>query len=137
MRVGAKRRMLCGLALIVAAPAFSFLAAGNASAAGESTKLAPVDVVVTPLVDLKIPLLGSVIKGSTSALQAIDLLHPQVILPTAAGGDVILEGLLMSILQTSGGVEEFRQLLSAKQSPTQVIDPKPGDRFLLEFTPVS
>lgn len=52
MRVGAKRRMLCGLALIVAAPAFSFLSAGSASAAGESSKLAPVDVVeVSGLVD--------------------------------------------------------------------------------------
>jgi L-ascorbate metabolism protein UlaG (beta-lactamase superfamily) len=89
----------------------------------------PVDVVVTPVMDLTIPLLGPVIKGTQSALEAAQLLQPQVILPTAAGGDVTFEGLLMSILQATGGVENLRSLLTQNNLSTQVLEPKPGERF--------
>lgn len=76
MRVGAKRRMLCGLALIVAAPAFSFLAAGSASAAGDSTKLAPVDVVeVSGLVDAIVAdnIVSSLERSQSNGAQAVIL----------------------------------------------------------------
>jgi len=76
MRVGAKRRMLCGLALIVAAPAFSFLAAGSASAASDSTKLAPVDVVeVSGLVDSIVAdnIVSSLERSQTNGAQAVIL----------------------------------------------------------------
>jgi membrane-bound serine protease (ClpP class) len=68
--------MLCGLALIVAAPAFSFLAAGNASAAGESTKLAPVDVVeVSGLIDSIVAdnITSSLERSQTNGAQAVIL----------------------------------------------------------------
>jgi len=76
MRVGAKRRMLCGLALIVAAPAFSFLAAGSASAASDSTKLDPVDVVeVSGLVDSIVAdnIVSSLERSQTNGAQAVIL----------------------------------------------------------------
>ncbi|MHC5729087.1 MAG: MBL fold metallo-hydrolase, partial [Nostoc sp.] len=60
---------------------------------------APVDVVITPFVDLTLPLLGSFIKGGNSALEVVRWLEPQVILPTAAGGDVVFEGLITKLLQ--------------------------------------
>jgi membrane-bound serine protease (ClpP class) len=68
--------MLCGLALIAAAPAFSFLAAGNASAAGESTKLAPVDVVeVSGLIDSIVAdnIASSLERSQTNGAQAVIL----------------------------------------------------------------
>ncbi len=76
MRVGAKRRMLCGLALVLAAPAFSFLSAGVASAAGESSKLAPVDVVeVSGLVDSIVAdnITTSLERSQTNGAQAVIL----------------------------------------------------------------
>ncbi len=94
---------------------------------------APVDVVITPIIDLKLPLLGSVIKGQQSALQACQWLQPQVILPTAAGGDVSFEGLLNSLLSTSGSAEEFRSLLAQNNLDTQVIEPKSGETFELKL----
>ena len=52
MRVGAKRRVLCGLALILSAPVLSFFGSGEVAAATASTDLAPVDVVeVSGLID--------------------------------------------------------------------------------------
>lgn len=94
---------------------------------------APVDVVITPIVDLALPLVGSIIKGRKSALEVVQWLQPQYILPTAAGGDVDFEGLLMSALRALGTAEEFRSLLQQNNLSTQVIDPKPGERFELQL----
>ncbi|NJR64636.1 MAG: MBL fold metallo-hydrolase [Leptolyngbyaceae cyanobacterium CRU_2_3] len=90
---------------------------------------APVDVVITPLISLEIPLLGSVIQGKKTALQVIKWLQPKLILPTAAGGDVVFNGLLTSVLQENGSLAELRQVLAAQQLTTQVLAPRPGDRF--------
>ena len=95
--------------------------------------IAPVDAVITPLTDLEIPLLGSVIKGMKSAVQAVEWLQPQVILPTAAGGNVVFEGLLLSILRGSGDIDQFRALLTQQNLMTRVMEPKPGERFEVEL----
>ncbi len=92
-------------------------------------KLAPVDVVVTPILDLVIPVLGPVIQGKTTALQAVEWLQPKVILPTAAGGDVTFEGILLTVLRAGGSVEEFRTQLAATHPNTQLVAPKPGERI--------
>jgi L-ascorbate metabolism protein UlaG (beta-lactamase superfamily) len=91
--------------------------------------MAPIDVVITPMIDLKLPLLGSVIKGSTSAVQAAEWLQAQVLLPTAAGGDISFEGLLMSVLKAEGGADEVRSLLAEKRLSTQVLEPEAWQRF--------
>jgi L-ascorbate metabolism protein UlaG (beta-lactamase superfamily) len=92
-------------------------------------EFAPVDVVITPIIDLKLPLLGAVIKGSTSAVQVAEWLKPQVILPTAAGGDISFEGLLMSVLKAEGGADEVRSLLAKKGLGAQVMEPGAWERF--------
>ncbi|MBL1200724.1 MAG: MBL fold metallo-hydrolase [Nostoc sp. GBBB01] len=95
----------------------------------EVKQAAPIDVVVTPFIDMTLPLLGPIIKGKNSALDIVKSLEPQVILPTAAGGDVIFEGLLMKLIQTKGSAAEFRSLLEKNNLSTRVIEPTPGDRF--------
>lgn len=95
----------------------------------EVKQAAPIDVVVTPFIDMTLPLLGPIIKGKNSALDIVKSLQPQVILPTAAGGDVIFEGLLMKLIQTKGSAVEFRSLLEKNNLSTRVIEPTPGDRF--------
>ena len=52
MRVGAKRRIMCGLGFVLAAPLMSMISSGGAGAATEAEDLAPVDVVeVSGLID--------------------------------------------------------------------------------------
>jgi L-ascorbate metabolism protein UlaG (beta-lactamase superfamily) len=92
---------------------------------------APVDVVITPFVDMTLPLLGPIIQGKNSILEVAKSLQPQVILPTAAGGDVIFEGLLMKLVQTKGSAEELRVLLEKNNISTRVMEPTPGDRIEL------
>ncbi len=91
--------------------------------------LAPVDVVITPIIDLKIPVLGSVIKGTASAVQVAEWLRPQVILPTAAGGDISFAGLLMSVLKAEGDADTLRSRLAAKNLDTKVLEPEAWHRF--------
>ncbi|MFB2923962.1 MULTISPECIES: MBL fold metallo-hydrolase [Aerosakkonema] len=92
---------------------------------------APVDVVITPIIDLALPLVGPIIKGTKSALSVAKLLQPQVMLPTAAGGDVVFEGLLMFLLKAVGSADEFRSKLAENNLSTRVIEAKPGERFEL------
>ncbi|VEP16375.1 conserved hypothetical protein [Hyella patelloides LEGE 07179] len=92
-----------------------------------------VDVVVTPLINLKLPLLGAVIKGQKTALELCQHLKPQVILATAAGGDVSFEGIIISILKAEGSVEDFQQLLKQNNLSTLAIDPQSGENIELSL----
>ncbi|MDJ1169667.1 MBL fold metallo-hydrolase [Roseofilum sp. BLCC_M154] len=88
-----------------------------------------IDVIITPMIDLGLPLVGPIIKGTESALKVAEWVKPQVMLPTAAGGDVQFEGLLISLLIAEGTVEEFQQKLSAQGLSTQALSPTPGERL--------
>ncbi len=100
-------------------------------------ELAPIDVVITPLIDLALPLLGPIIKGTESALQLAQWVNPQVILPTAAGGDISFEGLLLTLLKAVGTTDEFRAKLAQHQLTAQVLEPKPGNRVEIPIRPVT
>lgn len=94
---------------------------------------APIDVVITPLINLKLPLLGAVIKGQGAALQVCKWLNPQVILSTAGGGDLDFQGLITTVLKAEGTVEEFNRLLQQNDLPTKAIDPQSGETIELSL----
>ena len=94
---------------------------------------APIDVIITPLIDLKLPLLGSVIKGKEAALKICQQLNPQVIVSTAAGGDIDFKGIITSILKAEGTVEEFSRLLERENLATKAIDPQSGETIELSL----
>lgn len=94
---------------------------------------APVDVVISPVVNLELPLAGPIIKGSKTALQLAQWLQPQVFLPTAAGGDVEYEGFLNSLIRTVGSVDELRSQLAQNNLSTQVIEPQPGESIEMQL----
>jgi L-ascorbate metabolism protein UlaG (beta-lactamase superfamily) len=94
---------------------------------------APIDVVITPIISLTLPLLGAVIKGQQTALELCQWLAPQVILSTAAGGDTSFEGLLISILKTEGTVEDFNALLKQNNLATKAIDLQSGESLELSL----
>jgi len=92
-----------------------------------------VDVIITPLIDLKLPLLGAVIKGQSTALEICQKLHPQVILSTAAGGEVDFKGVITSILSADGTIEQFNHLLAQNNLTTKAIDPQSGETIELSL----
>ena len=98
---------------------------------------APIEVVITPLIDLGLPVLGSIIKGTESALKLAQDVRPQVMLPTAAGGDIMVEGWLLSMLTEIGSPDEFRAKLAENNLDIKVLEPKPGDRVEISLRPTA
>ena len=98
---------------------------------------APIEVVITPLIDLGLPILGSIIKGTESALKLAQDVRPQVMLPTAAGGDIMVEGWLLSMLTEIGSPDEFRTKLAENNLDIKVLEPKPGDRVEISLRPTA
>ncbi|WP_414542065.1 MBL fold metallo-hydrolase [Nostoc sp. CCY0012] len=99
----------------------------------ELKKFAPVDVLIVPLIDMTLPIMGQFIKGRNTALEIAQWLQPQVMLPTAVGGDLIYEGLLDKLLKVEGTLEEFRLLLKQNNLAPQVMETMPGDRLELQL----
>ncbi|MGB3693448.1 MAG: MBL fold metallo-hydrolase [Spirulinaceae cyanobacterium] len=91
----------------------------------EIKNLAPVDVVITPLVSLALPLVGPIIKGQESALQVSKWLQPKFILPTADAKEVSYQGLLVSLLSSQGSLEKFQEMLTKNNLNTKIIQPQP------------
>lgn len=96
-------------------------------------EFAPIDVVITPIINLNLPLVGPIIKGNESALQVAQWLKPQVMLPTAAGGDIDFQGLLISLLKAEGSVAETQLQLTKNNLETKVIEAQPGERFEVQL----
>lgn len=95
--------------------------------------VAPIDVIITPLISLKLPVVGAVIKGQEAALKVCQQLNPQVIISTAAGGDVDTEGMLVSIIEADGDLERFNRLLQQNNLSTRAIDPQSGETIELSL----
>jgi L-ascorbate metabolism protein UlaG (beta-lactamase superfamily) len=96
---------------------------------------APVDVVLTPMLTLSLPLVGPIIRGLKSADELANWLQPQVMLPTTDAQETEYEGLLVSLLKASGGAAQVRQQLAATGKAIQVLEPRVGDRTELPLTP--
>lgn len=98
---------------------------------------APIEVAIVPLIDLALPVIGSIIKGTESALKLAQAVQPQVMLPTAAGGDVLFDGVLISMLKAIGSSDQFRAKLAENQLQTRVLEPKPGERVKISLQPAA
>lgn len=86
----------------------------------------PVDVVITPMMDLTLPLFGPILRGRQGAQELADWLDPQVMLPTAHLGEAEYQGFLLALIQGSGGAAELRHHLGTQGKSTQVLDPQVG-----------
>lgn len=91
------------------------------------------DVVITPLINLSLPLLGPVIKGQATALALCERVRPQYAISTAAGGDLEFRGWLLKFLKAEGTVANFQTQLAQAGLMTQAIDPPSQKPFTLDI----
>ncbi len=96
-------------------------------------ELAPIDVVIAPLVDLMLPLVGAFIRGGDRALELVQWLQPQVVLPTTAAAEVEYGGLLTALLKEKGSLDEFCDRMQQVAPQAQLIRPEPGQPIPLTF----
>ncbi len=94
-------------------------------------EIGSIDVVITPVADITLMNVAPVVRGGAVALDIARKLQPQVMVPTAENGRVDYEGLISSVIRTSGGADELRSQLQAINSDTQVINPASGETIEL------
>lgn len=95
----------------------------------------PIDVVITPVLDIALPLIGLIIRGQQGALELAEWLQPQVVLPTADAGEVQYEGFLVSLLKAVGGASDLQAELDQRGQATRVLEMTVGNRVELPLTP--
>jgi L-ascorbate metabolism protein UlaG (beta-lactamase superfamily) len=95
----------------------------------------PLDAVITPVVDLALPLAGAFVRGRQVLPLLLERFRPAAVLASTAGGDVRFQGLLTRALRQQGSSEEAAALAKAAaaagQVPPRFIDPIPGEAYQL------
>jgi L-ascorbate metabolism protein UlaG (beta-lactamase superfamily) len=95
---------------------------------------APVDVVITPLITLNLPLVGAFIKGGETALELMQWLQPQVVLPTTTSEAVEYSGFLNKLISAEGTLERFGERLHKVVPEVQLLQPVPYQPLNLSLT---
>ena len=80
-----------------------------------------IDLVITPVIDFSLPLVGRFIKGKTVLPQLIKLFNPKVILASTTGGDITFTGVINNLIKVDGSVEDISLF---KGTNTSLINPK-------------
>jgi hypothetical protein len=96
---------------------------------------APLDAVITPVVDLGLPLAGAFVRGRTVLPDLLRRFRPRTLLASTTGGDVRFSGVLAGLLWARGASSEaeetVRRLAEQEGLPTRFIDPVPGHPYRL------
>jgi L-ascorbate metabolism protein UlaG (beta-lactamase superfamily) len=88
----------------------------------------PLDAVITPMVDLGLPLAGAFVKGCSVVPELVKRFQPRTVLASTSGGDVRFEGALSSLLQMAGSAAETATCLPAE---TRWLNSSPGETYQL------
>ncbi|MCT0200464.1 MBL fold metallo-hydrolase [Synechococcus sp. CS-1325] len=105
----------------------------------------PLDAVITPVVDLGLPVAGAFVKGRQVLPALLERFQPRTVLASTAGGTAEFSGLLTRLLWQKGSVQAAEAVVNAHQPagslrPAEsghgclLIDPVPGRRYALATT---
>jgi L-ascorbate metabolism protein UlaG (beta-lactamase superfamily) len=86
------------------------------------------DAVITPVVDLGLPLAGAFVRGTQVLPQLLERFQPHTVLASTAGGDVRFSGLLTKALWQQGSPSEAAASLP---EGCRLIDPVVGERYAI------
>ncbi|AXY67410.1 MBL fold metallo-hydrolase [Thermosynechococcus sichuanensis E542] len=82
-----------------------------------------VDVVITPLLDVCLPVVGAILKGGKTALELGQWLQPKVMITTAGNGSLRLQGWLPRLLSVKGTLEELQAQFQRRNLDTRLVEP--------------
>ena len=91
----------------------------------------PLTAVITPVMDLGLPVAGAFVKGRSVVPQLLERFTPAHLLASTAGGDVAYSGLLQQVLQAQANSDEEQAQLAGRHPHTRFIDPDPGHCYQL------
>lgn len=88
----------------------------------------PLSAVITPVIDVGLPVVGAFVRGRTVLPQLLERFQPSTVLASTTGGDVSFQGFLASLLQVQGSPDEAASQLAA---PARLINPVPGTPYAI------
>ncbi len=88
-----------------------------------------VDLVITPLIDFSLPIIGKFIKGKTVLPELVKLFNPTTILASTTGGDITFTGIINKLIKIDGSVEDVKLI---NNSSAKIINPEPLKQYLFE-----
>ncbi|MFM9087929.1 MAG: MBL fold metallo-hydrolase, partial [Cyanobium sp.] len=94
----------------------------------------PLTAVITPVIDVGLPLAGAFVRGRSALPDLLERFQPAAVLASTTGGDVRFSGLLASALQVEGSPEEAAAVV-ARAGGCRFINPVPGQPYGL--SPIS
>ena len=84
------------------------------------------DAVITPVVDLGLPLVGTFVQGQDVLPRLLERFQPRWVLASTAGGQTQSSGLLPKLLRCRGSMATTTALLNHCAPRTRLLDPEPG-----------
>lgn len=84
------------------------------------------DAVITPVVDLGLPLVGAFVRGQAVLPGLLERFQPGWVLASTAGGQMQTSGLLPRLLWSRGSTAMATALLKTHAPQAQLLDPEPG-----------
>jgi L-ascorbate metabolism protein UlaG (beta-lactamase superfamily) len=88
-----------------------------------------VDAVITPVVDLGLPVVGAFVRGRQVLPELLERFRPRTILASTTGGEVRFDGLLTRVLWQAGSTAEAEAAIRRWSGRCHLIDPVPGTPY--------
>lgn len=90
------------------------------------------DAVITPVIDLGLPLAGAFVRGRQVLPELLELFQPTTVLASTTGGDVRFSGVIAGLLRSDGTIEEASALVErGSGGAAHLIQPVPGVAYSL------
>ena len=86
------------------------------------------DAVITPVVNITLPLVGAFVKGKEVVPDLVERFQPLTFLASTTGGNAKFSGLLGNLMKMEGSIEESANLLS---KDILLLNPIPGESYSL------
>ncbi|WP_269610407.1 MBL fold metallo-hydrolase [Prochlorococcus marinus] len=85
-----------------------------------------IDLLITPVLDFSLPIVGNFINGKTVLPQLLNLFNPSTILASTTGGDISFTGIINNLIKVDGSVEDIDLF---KDTSTNLINPEPLKKY--------
>ena len=96
----------------------------------ESIEHQKIDIVISPVVNIGLPFIGSFIKGEEAIRKLDKLLEPKYLLSSTIGGKIAFKGLLGNLINQDNIKNDVINIIS---DDCIFIEPIPGKRYKLEI----
>ncbi len=88
-----------------------------------------IDLVITPVLDISLPLAGKFIKGKSVLPELIKLFNPSTVLASTTGGEISFTGILNSLIKVDGSFDEHSFF---GDIATKFINPQPLKTYVFK-----